>query len=189
MEDEFAHRPFLFFCILLMPRQGDNALFFFPAIICFRLKAWNCMGKHKKACLCRQAKVRAWRCITVPGGRRVQFTPSGFETGFVWRRMKQGKIDKEPQRFFIVHFKNSVLIIFLNIAVLCTKIFRATKIFLTCLFAAEQNGSRTACSVWCVLPCRLCCRLSRGCFSGIYIDAELIRINIATNVVQHVRMS
>lgn len=183
MEDEFAHRPFLFFCILLMPRQGDNAFFFFSCNHLFQIKSVKLHGETQEGLSLQTGKGEGMKMYNCPRWEKSTVYPLRIWSRFVWRRMKQGKIDKEPQRFFIVHFKNGVLIIFLNIAVLCTKIFRATKIFLTCLFAAEQNGSRTACSVWCVLPCRLCCRLSRGCFSGIYIDAELIRINIATNVV------
>lgn len=106
--------PFFFFFFsfrLLMPRQGDNA--FFPAIICFRLKAWNCMEKHRKACLCSQTKMRAWRCITVPGGRRVQFTPSGLVTGLSeGERNRERKFEKEPQHFLIVHFEHGILIFF-----------------------------------------------------------------------------
>lgn len=136
-----------------MPRQGDNA--FFPAIICFRLKAWNCMEKHKKACLCSQAKMRAWRCITVPGGRRVQFAPSGFVTGLSEGEWNRVKFEKEPQCFFIVHFFLAWYFNFLSIAELCKS---SAKIFLTSLFTAGQITQEVHPSVFPVvpLPCPPC---------------------------------
>lgn len=182
---------FFFFCfILLMPRQGDNA--FFPAIICFRLKAWKCVEEHKKACLCSQAKMRAWRCITVPGGRRVQFTPSGFVTGLSEGEWNMVKFEEEPRCFFIVHFEHGIFIFFFWVLLSCATVLLKFSLPVYLLLSKLHKN--------CVLPCFLSSsplpdlpfmlHTEHGgeYFSWIYIDAEFIRINIVTNVVQHVRI-